>query len=85
MTGCVPDLEFDLGALVLFGSIVGVEDGGLVERGERLLRPRHDNGCFADGGVTHEDQLHVVLLVLIHHWFVVRYYLHHLTCYNLKD
>ena len=79
MASRIPDLELNLGAFVALGSIVSVEDGRFIERGERLLGPRHDDGGFANGSVTHEDKLHVVLLILIDDRLVIRYHLHHLS------
>ena len=65
MTRSVPDLKLDFAALVVFRSIVCVEHSRLVQAREDFLRPCHDDGGLADGGVAHEHQLHVVLLVLI--------------------
>ena len=77
MTRCVPDLQLHFAALVVLCSIVGIKDSGLVQGGEGLLCPRHDDGGLTHGGVAHEDQLHVVLLILVNERLVVVDYLYH--------
>ena len=73
MAGRVPDLKLDLAAFVVLRSVVRVEDSWLVQAREDFLCPGHDHGRLSDGGVAHEDQLHVVFLVLIDQ----RFCLHH--------
>ena len=76
VTSGVPDLQLDFTTLVVLGSIVGVKHGWLIQGGEGLLCPCHDNGGLADSGITDKYELHVVLLVLINQGFC----LHH--CWN---
>ena len=76
MTRGVPDLELDFTAFVVFGAVVSIEDGGLVQTRENFLRPGHDHRRLADGCIAYKDQLHVVFLVLIYQWFCLYHILY---------
>jgi len=77
VTGGIPNLKLHLSSLVVLGSVVGIKNRRLVKGGEFLLSPSHDYRSFSNGGIADEDQLHVVFLVLINHWFV---YFSHFGC-----
>lgn len=81
MPGRIPNLQLHLRTLVILRAIVRVKDGWLVEGRKLFLRPSHDHRRFTHSCVTHEDQLHVVFLVLIDHWFV---YFSHSRFFFLK-
>ena len=74
----VPNLKLDLAALVVLCSIVCVEYRRLVQRWEGFLGPSHNDGGFTDGCVADEDELHVVLLVLVHQGLICVHNLYHL-------
>ena len=84
VTSCVPNLKLHFTALVALRSVVRVEHCRLVQRGERLLSPRHDDRGLADGSISDKDQLHVVLLVLIDlHLVCILNDLHHFNWLTL--
>jgi hypothetical protein len=83
MTGCVPDLELNFASFVVLGSVVCVEHGGFVERWECLQGPSHNDRGFANCSVTNENELHVVLLVLVHEGFIsgLHHFVNLTSCY----
>lgn len=47
-------------------TLPGVEYGGFVQRGKLLLSPRDDDASLSDESVSHEDELDLFWLLLLH-------------------
>ena len=78
----IPDRELELDASVVLRHVFSWgEHSRLVQGGEGLIQPGHNERGLADAVVAHESQLYVVLLLYLIDW---RFCLYHFVIITLK-